>query len=44
LHDYTDALGDAGLVIERLREVTDPDPDDKWHRIPLFLHLRARRV
>jgi len=44
LHDYTDALGDAGFVIERLREVTDPDPDDKWHRIPLFLHLRARRV
>jgi SAM-dependent methyltransferase len=44
LHDYVDALADAGFVIERLREVGDPDPDDKWHRIPLFLHLRAVRL
>ncbi|HUC05837.1 MAG TPA: class I SAM-dependent methyltransferase [Acidimicrobiales bacterium] len=42
LHDYTEALADAGFVLERLREVTDPDRNDKWHRIPLFLHLRTR--
>jgi len=41
LGDYSDALADAGFLIERIREVGDPDPDDKWHRIPLFLHLRA---
>jgi SAM-dependent methyltransferase len=44
LRDYTDALADAGFVIERLREVTDPDPSQKWHRIPLFLHVLARRL
>lgn len=43
LHNYVDALADAGFLIERLREVGEPDPDDKWHRIPLFLHLRAVR-
>jgi hypothetical protein len=21
--------------------VTEPDPEDTWHRMPLFLHLRA---
>jgi SAM-dependent methyltransferase len=41
LHDYTEALTDAGFVIERIREVTEPDVSDKWHRIPLFLHIRA---
>jgi SAM-dependent methyltransferase len=41
LHDYTEALADVGFVIERIREVTEPDPSDKWHRIPLFLHIRA---
>ena len=44
LRDYVDALADAGFLIERLREVGDPDPDDKWHRIPLFLHIRALRL
>jgi len=43
LQDYVDALADSGFVIERIREVGEPDPDDKWHRVPLFLHLRARR-
>ncbi|HEY7946678.1 MAG TPA: class I SAM-dependent methyltransferase [Acidimicrobiales bacterium] len=42
LHDYVDALADAGFVVERLREVGESDPDHKWHRLPLFLHLRAR--
>jgi SAM-dependent methyltransferase len=41
LQDYTDALTTAGFLIEALREVRDPHPDDKWHRIPLFLHIRA---
>lgn len=44
LQTYTDALADAGFVIERLREVSEPDPADKWHRIPLFLHIRALRT
>jgi SAM-dependent methyltransferase len=43
LEAYSAALEGAGLVIEALREVTVPDPDDRWSRIPLFLHLRARR-
>jgi SAM-dependent methyltransferase len=41
LQVYTDALGDAGFVIERMREVGEPDRDHKGHRIPLFLHVRA---
>ena len=44
---YTDALADAGLLIERLREVALPEHADtkphspRWRRIPLFLHMRA---
>ncbi len=41
LQDYTDALANAGFLIERIREVGEPDPADKWHRIPLFLHILA---
>ena len=44
LRDYTDALADAGFLIERILEVSEPDPADKWHRIPLFLHIRAIRT
>ncbi len=44
LNDYADALADAGFLIERIREVGSPDPEDKWHRIPLFLHWRAVRT
>jgi SAM-dependent methyltransferase len=45
LQDYFSALEGAGLVVERLRDIRDEgDPDDnRWQRIPLFLHLRARR-
>lgn len=45
LQDYFGALEAAGLVVERLREIRDDgDPEDgRWQRIPLFLHLRARR-
>jgi SAM-dependent methyltransferase len=47
LQAYTDALSDAGLLIERLREPAVPDrgitsPRGKrWQRLPLFVHLRA---
>lgn len=41
LQAYTEALSQSGFLIERLREVTEPDPNDKWRRVPLFLHLRA---
>jgi SAM-dependent methyltransferase len=44
LQAYTSALAGAGFVIERLHEVTEPDPASKWHRIPLFLHIRALRT
>jgi hypothetical protein len=33
---------EEGFVIEAVREVTD-DADPRWRRIPLFLHLRAKR-
>jgi SAM-dependent methyltransferase len=38
---YTEALAQSGFLIERLLEVTEPDPADKWNRMPLFLHLRT---
>jgi SAM-dependent methyltransferase len=41
LQAYTEALADAGLVIERLREPTNPDPAKPWHRVPLFLNIVA---
>jgi len=44
LQDYVDAVADAGLVVERIREVGDGADRLKWSRIPLFLHLRARRL
>jgi SAM-dependent methyltransferase len=45
LQDYFGALEAAGFVVERLREIRDDgDRDDsRWQRLPLFLHLRARR-
>jgi SAM-dependent methyltransferase len=43
LQVYADALADGGFLIERIREVGDPDPADRWSRIPLFLHIRAVR-
>jgi SAM-dependent methyltransferase len=41
LEDYTEALYDAGFLIEQLREPTETDLDNHWHRMPLFLHIRA---
>jgi ubiquinone/menaquinone biosynthesis C-methylase UbiE len=43
LQAYTEALSAAGLVINQLREPTSTDPQDKWHRIPLFLHIIASK-
>jgi ubiquinone/menaquinone biosynthesis C-methylase UbiE len=43
LQVYVDALADAGFVIQRIREVTEPNRADKWNRIPLFMHLLAIR-
>jgi SAM-dependent methyltransferase len=41
LQCYTEALAGAGFAIERLTEPTNPDPADKWRRIPLFLNVVA---
>ena len=46
LQSYFDALETVGMAVERLVEVPDENdsPDDRWRRLPLFLHVRARRV
>jgi SAM-dependent methyltransferase len=47
LQAYTEAIANAGLLIERLREPAVPDhavresPSRRWQRLPLFLHIRA---
>jgi SAM-dependent methyltransferase len=48
LESYARALEASGLLIEAIREVKPPDhlaarnpADQRWQRIPLFLHLRA---
>jgi SAM-dependent methyltransferase len=49
---YAEALADAGLLIERLREPAVPEhavgedavggeAGRRWQRVPLFLHVRA---
>jgi hypothetical protein len=43
LEAYSRAFEAAGLMIEALREVTLDNGEDRWSRIPRFLHLRARR-
>lgn len=43
LETYFTELETNGFVVESVREVTVPDRDDRWSRIPGFLHLRARR-
>jgi SAM-dependent methyltransferase len=42
LQDWFGAVTGAGFVVEDLREIGADDPADKWDRLPLFLHLRAR--
>lgn len=50
IESYFLALEEARLVVETLREPSIPDSavDSKhrsrWQRVPLFLHLRARRL
>lgn len=47
LEAYTEALTEAGLLVERVREIGIPDDavvdahDRRWQRVPLFLHVRA---
>lgn len=43
LEAYSKLLEHAGFGIDAIREVTEPDPADSWHRLPLFLHLVATR-
>jgi SAM-dependent methyltransferase len=43
LETYSLAFEAVGLVIEAVREVTEPSPADRWSRIPLFLDIRASR-
>ena len=47
LQDYTEALTNAGFLIERVREIARPEHsirqprNRRWQRLPLFLHVRA---
>jgi len=47
---YVNALADADLLVERLRETDVPDSaivrprSRRWQRIPLFLHIRALKL
>jgi hypothetical protein len=49
LEEYFAALEQAGFLIEALREPAAPDDaidtdgSRRWQRLPLFLHVRARR-
>jgi SAM-dependent methyltransferase len=43
LGTYSSAIEAAGLVIEAMREVTEPEPAGRWSRMPLFLDIRASR-
>jgi SAM-dependent methyltransferase len=50
LESYFLALEEAGFVVEALREPALPEhavaseSDRRWQRLPLFLHMRARRI
>jgi len=43
LEDYFKAIRGAGLVLDGLREVGDPD-HPRWSRYPLFLHVLAAKA
>jgi SAM-dependent methyltransferase len=49
VHAYFSALEQAGLLVEALRETGVPEhaivseSSRRWQRLPLFLHVRARR-
>lgn len=42
LDDYFAAFEAAGLLVERVREVTERE--GRWSRMPLFLHVRALKA
>ena len=50
LESYFRALEAAGFLVETLREPAVPEhdvrapSDRRWQRVPLFLHIRARRL
>jgi SAM-dependent methyltransferase len=50
LQAYVDAIADAGMLVERIREPAVPDhaiaheSTRRWQRVPLLLHIRAVRV
>jgi hypothetical protein len=51
LEEYSRALEMAGMAVEAIREATvdgesaaSRPSEARWLRIPLFLHLRARRA
>ena len=41
--DYFEAIRGAGLVLDGLREIGDPD-HPRWSRYPLFLHVVAAKA
>lgn len=43
IETYSRSFEDGGFGIDAIREVTEPDPTDAWHRVPLFLHFLATR-
>jgi hypothetical protein len=49
IESYFLALEEAGMLVEALREPAVPDyaikseATRRWQRVPLFLHIRARR-
>lgn len=43
MQDWSSLIEAAGLLVEAIREVGSPDPADRWHGIPLFLHVRLRK-
>lgn len=50
LEAYTEAIAEAGLLIERVKEPAVPNAaltrpqSRRWQRMPLFLHLRALKL
>ncbi len=47
MQDYFAALFDAGLVVDLVREPVPSTREgrlERWHRVPMFLHIRAVKV
>jgi SAM-dependent methyltransferase len=47
LEDYMEALGEAGFVVEALREPKPNGPSDRyqrWREVPLFMMARVRKL